>query len=85
MANSTIIRNLTFVAAIGLSVTTPALGQQSQVKNISVVAYNVHLLPKVALKFAGKRSNSEYRAQAIAAQLAQHEIVGISEAFDKTF
>ena len=85
MANATIIRMLTFVTVIGLWGTSPALSQQSQPKDISIVAYNVHLLPKVALKVAGKRSNSEYRAQAIAAQLAQDDIVGICEAFDRTY
>lgn len=50
---------------------------------IRVLAYNAHLLPRVATKFAGHRSRTEYRARAIGERLAEYDLVGICEAFDR--
>lgn len=85
MAKLGAIRKLFLIAVVASTCASPLLGQDSRVKDVSVVAYNVHLLPKVALKVAGKRSNSEYRSQAIAERLAQFDILGISEAFDPAY
>jgi len=52
---------------------------------VRIVAYNVHLLPDLAARVAGKRSKSNYRAQAIGEQLAAYDLVGISEAFDRDY
>lgn len=58
---------------------------QQEIREIEVIAYNVHLLPKVASNVAGKRSNGDYRAKAIGEQIAQYDILGISEAFDPAY
>lgn len=50
---------------------------------LRIVAYNVHLLPDVAAKVAGTRSEPGYRARTIAARLAQYDLIGICEAFDR--
>lgn len=50
-----------------------------------IVAYNVHLLPDIAARLAGKRGESAYRAQAIGKQLAGFDLIGISEAFDHDY
>lgn len=51
---------------------------------IRVVAYNVHLLPDIASRIAGKRRDSAYRAKAIGKRLKEFDLVGISEAFDRS-
>ncbi|MCG8448669.1 MAG: endonuclease/exonuclease/phosphatase family protein, partial [Pirellulales bacterium] len=56
---------------------------QEQTVPVRMMAYNVHLLPEVAARIAGKRSASAYRAKAIAERLLDYDIVGISEAFDR--
>lgn len=50
---------------------------------IRVVAYNVHLLPDIASRIAGKRRDSAYRAKAIGKRLKKFDLIGISEAFDR--
>ena len=50
---------------------------------LHVVTYNIHLLPDIAAHVAGKRSEPKYRAQAIAEQLTEYDIIGICEAFDR--
>lgn len=49
---------------------------------LQAIAFNVHLLPSVALPFAGKRSDADYRARKIAEQLTTYDLIGLSEAFD---
>ncbi|MCC9604284.1 sphingomyelin phosphodiesterase [Blastopirellula sp. JC732] len=53
-----------------------------QQRSLRVVAYNVHLLPSVAVPFAGTRSAADYRARAIGEQLATYDLIGLSEAFN---
>lgn len=50
-----------------------------------IVSYNVHLLPDIAARLAGKRGESAYRAQAIGKQLAEFDLIGLSEAFDRDY
>ncbi len=52
---------------------------------VDIVTYNVHLLPDIAAKIAGERSQSDYRARTIAEKLANYDIVGICEAFDPNY
>ena len=52
---------------------------------VNIVTYNVHLLPDVAAKIAGERSQSGYRARAIAEKLADYDVVGLCEAFDPNY
>lgn len=44
---------------------------------LKILSYNVHLLPDVAARIAGKRSDSDYRAEAIGKQLVAYDIVGL--------
>ncbi len=62
---------------------SPSLISSEQRLPLNVIAYNVHLLPDIAAKVAGKRSEPEYRAKAIAEQLRRFDIIGICEAFDQ--
>ena len=76
-------RNLILVLILMLVPFSHAFAQEQNRQTLDVVAYNVHLLPKVAAKFAGKRSDSAYRARAIADKLYAYGMLGISEAFDQ--
>ncbi|MEM7559441.1 MAG: endonuclease/exonuclease/phosphatase family protein [Planctomycetota bacterium] len=51
---------------------------------VRVVTYNTHLLPAIALPFAGKRSAAAYRSKRIAEELADHDVIGMCEVFDRT-
>ena len=53
-------------------------------KTLRVVTYNTHLLPSIALPFAGRRSKAEYRASEIATQLAGYDLLGLCEVFDSS-
>ncbi|PQO37391.1 hypothetical protein DTL21_05455 [Bremerella cremea] len=66
---------------IDLSQSTP---KPARPQTLSVVSYNVHLLPSVALPFAGERSAAAYRAEKIAEQLAGYDLIALNEAFDAT-
>ena len=50
---------------------------------LSLISYNVHLLPDIALKIAGKRGASEYRAGAIGEKISGYDIIGLNEVFDQ--
>lgn len=52
---------------------------------LKIVTYNVHLLPDVALRVAGKRGSPKYRARAIGEKLSNFDIIGINEAFDEDY
>lgn len=52
---------------------------------VNIVTYNVHLLPDIAARIAGERSQSAYRARTIAEKLADYDIVGLCEAFDPDY
>ena len=56
--------------------------QKAPITSIKILAYNVHLLPNVALKVAGNRGDTEYRAGEIGKKLADYDIVGLCEVFD---
>ncbi|MEM7474676.1 MAG: sphingomyelin phosphodiesterase [Planctomycetota bacterium] len=53
---------------------------ESQIK---VTTYNVHFLPTLAVPFAGRRGQHEYRAAEIGRQLQGSDIIGFCEAFHK--
>ncbi|MFN3192211.1 MAG: endonuclease/exonuclease/phosphatase family protein [Aureliella sp.] len=53
-------------------------------RTLQVVAYNVHLLPRVALPFAGQRSNASYRSEAIARNLLDYDLIALSEVFQQS-
>jgi endonuclease/exonuclease/phosphatase family metal-dependent hydrolase len=53
------------------------------VVSLNILSYNVHLLPAVALKIAGHRGNSDYRAEQIGKVLAAYDTVGLCEVFDR--
>lgn len=57
--------------------------QTNQAIDLRVISYNVHLLPKIAERFAGVRGNSKYRAGEIAGQLAGYDLIGLCETFNK--
>ncbi|MEM8733468.1 MAG: endonuclease/exonuclease/phosphatase family protein [Planctomycetota bacterium] len=48
-----------------------------------VIAYNAHLLPSLALPFAGERSDAGYRSGKIGENLASFDLIGLSEVFHK--
>ena len=48
-----------------------------------VATYNTHLLPAIALPFAGKRSAAAYRSKRIAEVLAEYNLIGLCEVFDR--
>lgn len=48
---------------------------------VRIVTYNTHLLPAIALPFAGKRSAAAYRSQKIAEVLADYDVIGLCEVF----
>jgi endonuclease/exonuclease/phosphatase family metal-dependent hydrolase len=50
---------------------------------LNIVTYNVHLLPEIAARVAGERSQSGYRAAAIAERLVHFDLVGLAEVFDR--
>jgi endonuclease/exonuclease/phosphatase family metal-dependent hydrolase len=50
---------------------------------LKILSYNVHLLPDIAARVAGKRSNSDYRAEEIGKQSVGYDIIGLSETFDQ--
>jgi endonuclease/exonuclease/phosphatase family metal-dependent hydrolase len=50
---------------------------------VNIVTYNVHLLPGIANGIAGQRSQTGYRASAIAQRLANFDILGLCEVFDR--
>lgn len=60
------------------------LPKPTRPQTLTAVSYNVHLLPSVALPFAGERSAADYRAKKIADQLAGYDLIGLCEAFDAT-
>lgn len=49
---------------------------------LKVIAFNTHLLPRIALGLAGNRGQGACRAQAIGTRLARYDLVGLSEVFD---
>jgi len=51
---------------------------------VRIVTYNAHLLPAIALPFAGKRSAAAYRSKRIAEELAEFDLIGLCEVFDRT-
>ncbi len=53
----------------------------NEASQILIATYNAHLLPPVASPFAGRRSNSNYRAGAVAEHLYQFDIIGFCEVF----
>ncbi|MEM8944800.1 MAG: endonuclease/exonuclease/phosphatase family protein [Planctomycetota bacterium] len=70
--------------ALVLLVVVGAWTSRARAENytLSAIAYNVHLLPDVALRIAGERGESRYRAERIGRQLAAYGLIGICEAFD---
>lgn len=55
----------------------------AETRAVNIVTYNVHLLPAIANGIAGERGQSGYRAQAIAERLANFDILGLCEVFDR--
>lgn len=53
-----------------------------QTRTVRIAFLNTHLLPDVALRVAGSRSDSDYRATAIAERLAGYDVIGLCETFD---
>lgn len=61
----------------------PSLGSERvPAVSLRILAHNVHLLPNVALKVAGNRGDTKYRAKQIGKKLAAYDIVGLCEVFD---
>jgi len=59
---------------------TPASGEEA---SVSVITYNVQFLPGVAA-VANKRKQPEYRAQQIAKEVSQFDIIALQEVFHDT-
>lgn len=79
---SLLLRRIAFL--IGVLVVARPLAADEQIVPLRTITYNVHLLPDVAAKIAGKRGASDYRAIAIGKRLADYDLMGINEAFDSS-
>ena len=55
---------------------------QTAQPEVRVLFFNTHLLPTMAQSIAGHRGQDDYRTAAIAAQLAQYDLVGLCEVFE---
>ncbi len=81
--NNNRTRRTLMLAAVVLALHATSRGRAHEASvPIRIVSYNVHLLPDVATRFAGKCSASQYRATAIGERFAPFDLIGISEAFD---
>ncbi len=70
-----------FALFLPFSLLLGSVSRQPPLK-LKIIAFNTHLLPRIALRIAGRRGQGPYRAQAIGRRLANYDVVGLSEVFD---
>jgi endonuclease/exonuclease/phosphatase family metal-dependent hydrolase len=50
--------------------------------SMRILCFNTHLLPGIAQKVAGHRGQDDYRADALARQLGDYDLIGLCEVFE---
>jgi endonuclease/exonuclease/phosphatase family metal-dependent hydrolase len=70
-----------FALFLPFSLLLTTVSRQPQFR-LKIVAFNTHLLPRIALGIAGRRGQGPYRAQAIGHRLASYDVLGLCEVFD---